>query len=147
MEHFTSPEMSDPGALAGASGAMNKSSFRSEEYRLRAERATALALALREAHPDDAGAICFGFLSSMETGGPEIGSLGITVSDARMWAEIAPPHELLAYTTAGIAELRCKPLPLTARKRLFATIWAGFPTEARRAFLRKIAAAGVGRAA
>ena len=107
--------------------------------RLRMEWANSLAYALGECHPDDAAAICAAFLETVETGGPMLGDpFGITVSDARLWAAAAPPHELVAYTLAGLAELPRAHVSNAAGKRLFVAIWGRLPDADRRAFLARV---------
>lgn len=106
---------------------------------LRKENATTLALALGEAHPDDAAALCLAFLETMETGGPLIGNpYGMPAADARLWADIAPVHELVAYGVAALDSLRSAALGVSTRKRLFADIWETFDRDDRIAFLAKV---------
>ena len=111
--------------------------------RLRAEWANSLAYALGECHPDDAAAICAAFLETVETGGPLMGGIfGITVSDARLWAAAAPPHELVAYTLAGLAELPKAHLSNPARKTCFKAIWRSFTDAERAAFITAVTKKG-----
>ena len=111
--------------------------------RLRMEWANALAFALSECHPDDAAAICCAFLDTIETRGPMLGDpFGITVSDARLWAAAALPHELVSYTLAGFAELPRAHVSNAAVKRLFVAIWQRLPDADRRAFLARVDADG-----
>ena len=111
--------------------------------RLRMERATTLALALGEAHPADASAIAAAYLHAMQTDGPTMGDpFGMVASDARFWADCAPPHELAAYGLAALEKLRGSALGIGQRKRLFAALWASFSEADRVAFLRRVDADG-----
>ena len=113
--------------------------FKTHEMRLRAEWANSLCYALGECHPDDAAAICAAYLETVETGGPLIGdTFGITVSDARLWATAAPPHELVAYTLAGLDVLRSRALGVKSRKLLFWAIWQSLSSTDRMAFLARV---------
>jgi len=104
--------------------------------RLRMEWAHSLAHALRECHPDDAAAICVAFLETVETGGPVLGNpFGMLVDDARLWAVVAPLHELTAYTLAGLEALPKAHLSKPARKRVFKALWWSFSDRERAAFI------------
>lgn len=118
--------------------------------RLRMEYATSLVLALSDADQQDASALCFAFLESLETGGPPLGDpFGTAVSDARFWADCAPLHERVAYGTAALEALRAAALGINTRKRLFAGLWETFSNEDRIAFLSRVDSQGrfTGRAA
>ena len=106
--------------------------------RLRAEWAEALCYALGECHPDDAAAICAAYLDTAETGGPRYDALGMVYSDAGIWAVAAPPHELVAYTLAGLERLPKAHLSLPARKRVFKHLWRSFTPADRAAFLAHV---------
>lgn len=122
---------------------MQKHKFKTHEMRMRAEWAESLCYALGECHPDDAGAICAAYLESVETGGPLIGdTFGITVSDARLWVAAAPPHELVAYTVAGLDVLRNRALGIKSRKLLFWAIWQSLSSADRMAFLARVQSKG-----
>lgn len=117
--------------------------FKTHEMRMRAEWANALAYALGECHPEDAAAICAAYLETVETGGPLIGDpFGITVSDASLWATAAPPHELVAYTLAGLDVLRSRALGIGSRKRLIVALWGSLPLADRQSFLSRVDADG-----
>jgi hypothetical protein len=102
----------------------------------------ALCYALGECHRDDAAAICAAFLESVETGGPVLGDpFGMVAGDARLWAAVAPPHELVAYTLAGLERLPKAHLSNPTRKNCFRAIWRTF-TDAERATFIKAATKG-----
>ena len=111
--------------------------------RLRMEWANSLCFALGECHPDDAAAICAAFLETVETGGPVLGDpFGMVAGDARLWAVAAPPHELVAYTLAGLAELPKAHLSNPARKTCFKAIWRSFSDIERAAFIAAVTKKG-----
>jgi hypothetical protein len=101
-------ENENPGALAGATGADQLGiSFKTEQYRRRAEAATALACAIGECHPEDACEIMAAALESLSVGAP----LPVFVSimdDARWWASCASPAEIKAYALACFEAMRPK---------------------------------------
>lgn len=106
--------------------------------RLRMEWANTLAFVLGECHPSDAAVICAAFLETVETSGPVLGDpFGMVASDARLWAAAAPPHELAAYTLAGLHEIPHALLSVKTRKRIFAALWRSFTNGVRRAFLAR----------
>lgn len=110
--------------------------------RLRMEWAHALAHALRECHPDDAAAICVAYLETVETGGPVLGNpFGMIVEDARLWTAAAPPHELTAYTLAGLQALPNAHLSKPANKRVFNALWRSFSVKERAAFIAAVSQA------
>ncbi|WP_136683120.1 hypothetical protein [Falsirhodobacter xinxiangensis] len=107
--------------------------------RLRMEYATSLAMALRDADPDDAATICAAFLEEQKTNGPVMGDpFGTTTSDALFWADCAPPHELVAYGMAALDRLQDQPLGIKSRKKLFACLWKTFLPSDRQAFLMRV---------
>jgi hypothetical protein len=107
--------------------------------RLRAEWATTLALTVGECHPHDAAAICVAFLETVETGGPVMGDqFGMVAADARLWAAVAPPHELAAYTLAGLERLPKAHLSNPARKAAFRAIWRTFTNTERTSFIATV---------
>jgi hypothetical protein len=106
---------------------------------LRAEWADALCYALGECHPYDAAAICAAYLETAETGGPLMGDpFGMVAGDARLWAVSAPPHELVAYTLAGLERLPRSHLGTRTRKTAFKAIWRSFTDQERAAFLKVV---------
>jgi len=100
--------------------------------------AEAACLALAECRPQDVAAICAAVLESMETGGPRHDVFGTLYSDARWWADVAPPHELVAYVIAGLARLPNRHLSILARKRAFMALWQSLPDADRAAFLAHV---------
>lgn len=93
-------KMENPGALAGATGAgKTEHTFASPQYRLRAERATTLCLAIADCEREDAAPILEAALLSMSAGHPTPPLLGI-MDAAAWWADFALPIELDAYALA-----------------------------------------------
>ena len=68
--------------------------------------AEAACLALAECRKQDRAAICAAVLDTMQTAGPRHDAFGLLYEDARWWADMAPPHELVAYGTAALDRLR-----------------------------------------
>jgi len=88
----------NPGALAGATGAYSKAvSFKTKQYRNRAEAATALCHAIAECDPQDA---CEIMAAALEDLGSPLPVLLSAMDDARWWASFATPNELKAYALA-----------------------------------------------
>ncbi len=103
------------------------------------DAAERLCHALADCHRDDANAICAAFLQQSETGGPSMGDTwGLAASDARLWADIAPPHELAAYGMAAVDRLKVTPLGLNTRKALFVALWESFSEDDRLRFAKRI---------
>ena len=105
--------------------------------RLRQERAVSLGLALADAHPEDAAAICAGYLDATAAGMPVLNGFGDMRADAEFWADSANPAELNTYACAALRRLGERVQGLEARKRLMAAIWRSLPQTERTAFLRK----------
>lgn len=118
------------------------SQIRDRALRLRAENCAWLCCALESCDPHDAAAICAAYLESTETGGPLHDPLDFCFRGAAIWAEIAPAHELAAYTLAGLKRLARVPVGIPTRKKVFAELWAAFPEKDRRAFLARVDADG-----
>ncbi len=133
-----------PGAAGTASeGNSLTGHFHSADYRMRAEWASAAAYALEKCHAYDAAQLCAGILDAMQTDGPPMGDTwGLVVSDARLWADIAPAHEVVAYGAASLDRLRGLAVGLNTRKRLFVRLWEGFSPKDRQAFLSRLDANG-----
>ena len=111
--------------------------------RLRAEWAEAVCYALGECHPDEAAPICAAYLETVETGGPVLGDpFGMVASDARLWAAAAPPHELVAYTVAGLERLPKSHLSNPARKTAFKALWRSFTDAERASFIKAVTKGG-----
>jgi hypothetical protein len=106
---------------------------------MRGAWAEAVCFALAQSHPHDAAAICFAFLETAETGGPLLGDpFGMVAGDARLWAASASPHELVAYTLAGLDRLPRSHLSTGTRKTVFKAIWRSFDHKDRAAFLAAV---------
>lgn len=98
-------EKENPGALAGASGVDQLSiSFRTEEYRKRAEAATALCHAIADCEPEDAAPILEAALLSFGAGSP-VPPLMTLMGEANTWAEFATGAELKAYCLAAYTKM------------------------------------------
>lgn len=96
-------------------------------------------MALDHCAPADAAFICASYLAAIETGGPPLSELfGVTVADARFWADIAPVQDLVAYGGAALAKLAEANLGIKTRKQLFAALWDGFSTQDRKSFLSRV---------
>lgn len=67
---------------------------------------------------------------------------GMVAADARLWAAAAPPHELVAFTLAGLGRLPKTHLAVASRKRVFARLWETFDPKDRQAFLTRVDAKG-----
>ncbi|WP_420344076.1 hypothetical protein [Paenirhodobacter sp.] len=88
---------------------------------------------------EDALAICTAFLEDQSTGGPELAPLfEATASTAQFWADVAPPHGLVAYGTAALARLGQTPLGLNTRKKLLVTLFESMSEDDRLRFARRI---------
>lgn len=93
-------KMETPEALAGATGEVGLSSeLVAEQYRLRADAATALCHAIAECHRDDAVIIMDAALADLSMGSPLPVFLD-SLDDARWWASYAAPQELRAFAYA-----------------------------------------------
>lgn len=108
---------------------------------MRAAWAEALSFALAQSHPNDAAEICNAYLETAETGGPVLSDpFGMVAGDARLWAASAAPHELVAYTLAGLERLPKSQLTTGTRKTVFKAIWRTFTDQDRAAFLNAVRA-------
>ena len=110
--------------------------------RVRLERAVTLGLALGDAHPEDAAAICAGYLDATAAGMPRLDPFGDLRTDAEFWADSANPAELNTYACAALRRLGERVQGLEARKRLMAAIWRSLPSAERAAFLRRVTGRG-----
>lgn len=98
----------NPGALAGATGAMCEvSHFRSEQYRKRADAATALCQSIAQCDRDDAVLILSAALVDLSMGVP-LPVWSSALDDARWWASFATEIELKAFLLASFEALRPK---------------------------------------
>jgi len=109
-----------------------------DPLRLRAAWAEALVFALSRCDRAEAAPICLAYLEDMETGGPRYDPFGAVYGDARLWAASAPPHELVAYTLAGLDHLPRAHLSGATAKRCFKAIWHRFSDADRAAFLAHV---------
>lgn len=92
----------NPGALAGATGAGNsEQAFKSKAYRLRAERATTLCLAIASCDPEDAAPILWEALDDFHRQGLPSAPLTNLMNHATDWANWATERELKAYAGMG----------------------------------------------
>jgi hypothetical protein len=136
-------ENENPGALAGATGAdADKKTLAAEDYRMRAQCATALAEAIADCHPDDAVQIMTAALLELApTRTPGDYFLSIE-DDAKWWASVAPPAQLAAVLDATLANLGGLALHLTTRKRLLVSLFQSLKDCDRIAFLGRVDPAG-----
>lgn len=112
------------------------------DSRFRIGWAEAAIYALDHCDPKQGAAICATYLEQVETGGPYQDAFGHLYQDARFWAEAAPPHEVVAYTIAGLRQFPAAHIGIIARKRAFAALWERFSESDRIAFLRRVDAEG-----
>lgn len=95
-------KMENTGALAGATGAGNsEQAFNSTQYRLRAERATNLCMAIEDCHPEDAAPILWAVLDDFHREGLPASPLFGLMRHATEWADWATEPELKAYAVAA----------------------------------------------
>ncbi|MCC5974728.1 MAG: hypothetical protein JJT81_11830 [Rubellimicrobium sp.] len=96
-------------------------------------------LALDHCDPDDRFELLTAWMAKYETGGPPLGDpFGMVAGDARLWAAAAPPHELVAFTLAGLERLPDRHLSLTARKQVFKALWRSLPETDRASFIAHV---------
>ena len=133
----------NPGALAGATGA-NDTNGQSDriaglaaEYRWRKECAITLTYALSNAHPADALAICCDVVEQHRAGTPLPPLLEIE-DEAKWWASMATPFELLAYAQACLDQLADPALQANKRKQLLVKLWASLSADDRQSFLARV---------
>ena len=112
------------------------------DARFRLGWAEAAIFALEQCTLPHANAICSAWLEAAETGGPRHDPFGTLYADARYWAVAAPPHELVAYTVAGLELAPKALLPLPFRKWVFKDLWRGLPDAERYAFLKAVTKGG-----
>lgn len=104
--HPPGGEIENPGALAGATGANIKAdSFKNQEYRQRADNATALCHAIADCHPDDAVTILAAALEDLRPGRPVTAFRSIML-EAESWASFATRNELKCYAVAAFNAMR-----------------------------------------
>ena len=116
-------ENENPGALAGATGADQLGiSFKTEEYRKRAEAATTLCLAIAACDRDDAVVLMESALWDLRAGAPGPVFLSI-MQEAEDWADFATVSERKAWCLAS---------------------WNRLPAADRAAFLAHVTGGGHG---
>lgn len=94
--------MENPGALAGATGAGKPElAFKNPEYRLRAERATALCMCIADMPPEDSAPILWAALDGFHRQGFPGSPLTNVMTYAAEWASWATEAELKAYSIAA----------------------------------------------
>ena len=99
------PEKENPGAQGSATGAREcEKNFRSERYRLRAERSTTLCMAIAECDRDDAVMLMEAALWDLRAGAPGPVFLSI-MQEAEDWADWATVSERKAYCLASFNRL------------------------------------------
>jgi hypothetical protein len=99
--------MENPGALAGAAGAgQTEQAFKSKQYRLRAERATTLCLAIADCEPEDAAPILWKALDDFHRKGLPGTPLTNLMTHATEWAGWATERDLRAYAVAAARRLQ-----------------------------------------
>jgi hypothetical protein len=98
-------ENENPEDRAGSIGADQLGiSFKTEEYRRRAEAATALCFAIADCARDDAVTLMDAALWDLRAGAPGPTFLSI-MDEARTWADFATPAERKAYALASFTSL------------------------------------------
>lgn len=92
----------NPGALAGATGAEQpEQSFKSQEYRLRAERATSLCMCIADVPPEDAAPILYAAVDDFHRQGFPFSASSNLMGYAVDWADLATEAERKAYAIAA----------------------------------------------
>lgn len=124
------PENENPGAVRGSI------SLALEDIKMRAAMASQLAEAIADAHPDDAAQIMTAALIDLSAGNPGQGSLFVCAEeDAKWWASIATPVELMAVMRATLERLGDLAMHRDMRKRLFFQLWKSLGADDRARFL------------
>lgn len=92
----------NPGARPCATGAeQSRNTFKSVEYRLRAERATSLCMCIADMPPEDAAPILWEALDDFHRQGLPASPMTNLMSHATDWAKWATEPELKAYAVAA----------------------------------------------
>ena len=113
-------ENESPEDRAGSTGADQLGiSFKTEEYRKRAEASTALCLAIAQCEPEDAAPILEAALLSMTAGWPVPPLLSL-MEEACTWADFATGAERKAYALACHTRM-----PATDRAAFLAYVTGG----------------------
>lgn len=103
------------------------------DIQMRAQKASELAEAIGDAHPDDAAQLLTAALLDLSAGYPS-GFLSAE-EDAKWWASIATPAELAAMMAATLDRLGDRALHRDMRKRLFFKLWQTFGKDEQDRFL------------
>lgn len=94
--------MENPGSAGGATGAeQSGQSFTSLAYRLRAERATTLSMAIAECVPEDAAPILYAAIDAFHRQGFPASADHNLMAYALDWADHATERELKGYAIAA----------------------------------------------
>ena len=100
------PKNENPGALAGATGAIKiELAFKSKDYLKRAEAATTLCLAIADCDRQDACEIMEAALLHLGAGQPRPPLFSV-MDEAAEWADFAVTAELKAYALACFNRMR-----------------------------------------
>jgi hypothetical protein len=95
-------KMENPEALRDATGSKQSGqSFKSVEYRLRAERATSLCMCIADMPPVDAAPILWEALDDFHRQGLPASPMSNLMTHATDWAKWATEPELKAYAVAA----------------------------------------------
>lgn len=105
------------------------------ESMFRQMRATAFALAARDCDPDDAAQLATALLIDLQAGMPDGAGFVSVRDDAKWWASLATPVELVEVLAATLERLQDRALHRNLRKRLFMLMWRSFGPKDQAAFL------------
>lgn len=110
------------------------------EERYRLSRSRDLALAIRRTHPDDARVILTAALHDLMAGLPHFAGFGSIREDAKWWAGLATPIELIETMFACMEKIKDRALHKDMRKRLLWAMWRSLDADSRAAFLARVGA-------
>lgn len=109
------------------------------EIAIRQRRANVFAIAARDCHPDDAAQLATALLIDLSAGMPKLPYFTSIRDDARWWASLATPAELLEALSAALKSLNSTALHGAMRKRLFMSLWHSFSPFEQGNFLARVA--------
>ncbi len=112
------------------------------ECEIRKMRATALVLAIHDTHPNDARQLLTAALIDLSAGMPSGATFSTVREDARWWAGLATPTELMEVLSAALDSLRNRAMHLGMRKRLFMRLWRSFSPKQQADFLSYVKKGG-----
>lgn len=114
------------------------------DARLRTRGAVDLCLAIASCDQRTAMQIMSAALEDLLAGSPDPAPdwLEGIRRDAEWWADLAAPHELEAYTAAGLRAIERTAFCERARKRLFLSLWETMTPADRQAFVGRVDPAG-----